>query len=102
MSAVHAWGRVTVTGPDGAELVSCVLAGPGDPGLAAVDIVAGLALLARRHRGRMILTDASSALRELLELAGLPVEVQRQAERREEPLGVQEREKEVHRGDLPL
>jgi hypothetical protein len=102
MTAVQPWGRVTVTGPDGTELVRCVLAGPGDPGLAAVDIVAGLALLARRHRGRMVLTDASSALRELLELAGLPIEVQRQAERREQPLGVQEREEEMHGGDLPL
>jgi hypothetical protein len=102
MTAVQPWGRVTVTGPDGAELARCVLAGPGEPGLGAVDIVAGLALLARRHRGRMILTDAAPALRELLELAGLPIEAQGQAERREQPLGVQEREEEMHRGDLPL
>ena len=102
MTAVQPWGRVTVTGPDGAELVHCVLAGPGDPGLAAVDIVAGLALLARRHRGRMVLTEASPALRDLIELAGLPIEVQRQAERREQSLGIQEREEEMHRGDIPL
>jgi len=43
--------------------------------------------------------DASSEMAELLALAALPVEVQRQPEGGEEALGVEEVEEEVHPGD---
>jgi len=101
MPAVELWCRVTVVGPDGAELARSVLAGPGAPDLAAVDDVARLALLAGRLGGGIVLADVSPALRALLELAGLCVEVERQAELGEEPLGVQEGQEERHLGDLP-
>jgi hypothetical protein len=101
MTAVQLWGRVTVVGPDGTEQACYPLAGPGNPDLAAVDTVARLALLARRRGDRIVLAELSPALRDLLDLAGLIVEVQRKPERREQPLGIQEREEEMQPGDLP-
>ncbi len=67
-----------------------------------MDDVARLALLAGRLGGGIVLTEVSPALRTLLELAGLRVEVEGQAELGEEPLGVQEGQEEGHPGDLPL
>ena len=78
-----------------------VFEGSGPPDFGAVDAVARLALLAGRLDARLEVTEVSPAMQELLELAGLPVEVERQAERREEPLGVEESQEEVHPGDLP-
>jgi hypothetical protein len=107
MVGVQRWCRVTVLGPDGAALCGGVLEGPGDPDLGAVDEVAHLALDAIRRGGAITLTEVSDPMRRLLELAGLsvdadgPVEVQRQAELREQPFRVEEVEEEVHPGDLP-
>jgi hypothetical protein len=75
MAAVELWCRVTVVGSDGAKLARCVLEGLGAPDLGAVDDVARLALLAGRLGGGIVLADVSPALRALLELAGLRVEV---------------------------
>jgi hypothetical protein len=86
--------------PDGTVLADWVFAGAGAPTLGAVDDVARLALLATRLGCRIALAEVSPAMRELLDLAGLRVEVQGQAELGEEPLGVQERQEEVHPGDL--
>jgi len=91
-----------VVGPDGAELACCLLGGPGAPDLEAVDDVAHLALLAGRLGGGIVLAEVSPALRALLELAGLRVEVEGQAELGKEPLGVQEGQEERHPGDLRL
>jgi hypothetical protein len=101
MPAVDVWCRVTILGPDGAELDCCVLEGPGVPDLGAVDQMGRLALLAGRLGGSIVLTELSPTLRSLLELAGLRVDVGGQAERREEPFGVQESQEEGHTGDLP-
>ena len=76
------------------------LGGPGLPDLGAVDDVARLALLAGRLGGRIVLSDVSPAMRSLLELAGLGVEVEGEAEGGEEPLGVEEGQEELHPGDL--
>ena len=76
MAGNQRWCRVRVLGPDGAELARCVLAGPGTPDLRAVDEVAHLALTARRLGGNVALAEVSPALAELLELAGLGVEVE--------------------------
>ena len=97
---VALWCRVLVVGPDRTALASHRLEGPGPPDLGAVDDVARLALRARRLGGRIILSDVSPALRSLLDLAGLTVEVEGEAEGREEPLGVQEGQEELHPGDL--
>ena len=95
------WCRITIVGPDGEQIASVALRGAGFPDLGTVDEVARLTLLARRLGGDIALTDVSPALRALLELAGLPVEMEGQAELGEQPLGVQEAEEEAHPGDLP-
>jgi hypothetical protein len=51
--------------------------GCGCPDLGAVDQLARFALTAGRRGERLVLHDVSPELAELLELAGLPVEVQR-------------------------
>jgi len=94
------WCRVLLVEPVGAELVACELRGPGAADLGAIDVVAQLALVAQRRRARVVVTEASGALAELLRLSGLRVEVRRQPEGREEPLGSEEREEERHRRDL--
>lgn len=76
MEPVQLWCRVTVLGAGGDVLVTCVLEGPGDPDLGAVNDVASLALLARRCGGDIVLADVSPATEALLELAGLRVEVE--------------------------
>jgi hypothetical protein len=102
MTAMRLWCRVTIFGPDGNELAGCDLEGPGAPDLAAVDAVAGLALLAGRLGFGIALGEVSQAMRELLALAGLGVEVGRQSELPEESLRVQEHQKEVETRDLSI
>jgi len=99
MAAVQPWCRVEVVGPDGTVLAGCLLEGPGEPDLGAVDRVARLALVALRLGGAISLTEVSAAMRALIHLAGLPVEVEREAEGGKEPLGVKERQEEAHPGD---
>jgi gamma-glutamyl:cysteine ligase YbdK (ATP-grasp superfamily) len=61
---------------------------------ATLDLLARLQLAARRLGIEVRLLDASSELRELIAFAGLTcvlrVEVEREPEQREEPLGVEE------------
>src|ERR1700686_2173930 len=98
MAAVGVWCRITVVGPGGVTVARSVLRGPGAPDLGAVDDVARLTLLAQRSGVAVVLTEVAPALSALLELAGLGVEVEGQAELREEALGVQEGQEEVHPG----
>ncbi|MFJ8358917.1 STAS domain-containing protein [Streptomyces sp. NPDC093984] len=58
--------------------------------LATVEVLARLQLAARRAGGRIRLRDPAPALRALLDLVGLPFELEGQAEQREPALGVQE------------
>ena len=101
MAPLERWCRITIVGPDGTVLAGCVLEGSGAPDLGTVDHVARQALLAARLGGSIALDDVSPAMRELLDLAGLGVEVQGQAELGEEPFGVQEGQEETHLRDLP-
>jgi hypothetical protein len=103
------WCRVTMTGPDGTALADGVLEGNHTPDLGAVDDLARLALEAKRLGGSIRLAEVSPALRSLLDLAGivvevdgLVVEVERQPEGGEQALGVQQGEKEHHAGDLAV
>jgi hypothetical protein len=96
------WCRLTVVGPDKAELASGVLEGPGAPDLGAVDDVARLALVAKRLGGALVLADVVPALQVLLELAGLPVQVQGKSEGGKEPFGIEQRQEECHPDDLSL
>jgi hypothetical protein len=86
---VNLWCRVLVVGADHTALARHQLGGPGLPDIGAVDDVARLALLAGQLGGRIVLSDVSPALHALLELAGLRVEMEWEAEGGEEPLGVQ-------------
>ncbi|SRR5712692_5026397 len=84
----------------GEELVICDVAGVEDPDAATVDALARLQLIARRLGRRLRLRHACGELAELLDLMGLsrvvpvvaalPLEAGRQAEEREQILGVEE------------
>jgi hypothetical protein len=102
MAPLERWCRITIVDADGSVMGSSVLEGQGGPDLGTVDDIARLALVAARLGGSVVLDDVSPAMRELLELAGLCVEVERKAEFGEEPLGVQEGQEEIHPRDLPL
>ncbi|MCX2928284.1 STAS domain-containing protein [Streptomyces sp. NEAU-W12] len=75
-------------GADG--VVVCDVGGLGPPGLAAVNLLARLQLLARRTGGRIRLRDPDLALCSLLDLVGLGFEVEGQPEEREPAPGVEE------------
>lgn len=77
MPGPRPWCRMRILDPDGLEIGVRVLEGRGDPDLAAVDRIARLALLARRDGGTLVLAEVCPELAELLELAGLGVEVER-------------------------
>ncbi len=100
MMAAELWCRVTMVDADGATLVDGVLEGRRAPDLGAVDDLARLALLAKRLGCGIHLADVSPGLRELLELAGLPVEVEGQPEGGEEAFRIQHGQKQHHAGDL--
>ena len=100
MGGPRRWCTVTILEPDGRRATDCVLQGTGRPALGAIDVVARLALYARRRGGDVVLGDVCEELAELLELADLGVEVRREAEGREETL-VEGREEERRRGDAP-
>ena len=78
--------------PDPARIVveAAVLAADG----ATLDLLARRQLAARRIGRHVLLRDPSPALRRLIAFAGLEqvlrVEPRRQAEQREEPLGIEE------------
>ena len=101
MASFERWCRVRLIGPNGDRLGCYPFGGPSSPDLRAVDEVARLELLTARLGGRIQLIDVAPALRELLELAGLAVEVERQPKGREQPLGIEEVQEEVHGSDLP-
>ena len=100
MSTVQPWCTVTLVGPDGLALASWALEGPGPPDLDAVGDVARLALVAGRAGGTIVLSDLCVELRGLLDLAGLCVEMGREAEGREQPFRIHGGEEEVHPRDL--
>jgi hypothetical protein len=89
MPADQLWGRIVVVRRHGGT-DRYPLSGPGRPTIEVVGLLARLALDAKRRGDRLRLEDASRELLELLELAGLPVEVERQAEEGEQPLGLHE------------
>ena len=83
------WARMVVVGADDTRW-KVPLAGEGPPDLAFVAALARFQLIARRAGGRVWLEDVSSAMAELLDLAGLLGEMGGQAEGREDALGIQE------------
>jgi len=99
MTTIQLWCRVTVVGRDGDRVARWDLWGRRDADLESVAQVARLALWVRRGGAHLTLADVSPALRALLELAALGVEVEGETEVGKEPLGVQEGQEERHRGD---
>lgn len=73
-----------MVGRDGAPLATWTVGGPGYPDLAVVDGLASLALVAGRRGNRVIVTEASTELAELLELVGLTGQVLGQPEEGEQ------------------
>ena len=69
------------------------------PDMSIVDQIARLALTARRAGGRLVIESVCEELADLLDLAGLGVEVNRDAERREQPLGIHRRQEDRQLGD---
>jgi hypothetical protein len=58
-------------------MATWALAGEANPGLDAVDLIGRWVVVARRAGVELKIEDACPELRELLELAGLRVEVER-------------------------
>jgi hypothetical protein len=83
----------------GAGVVMCDVGRLGPPGLGHIELLARLELAARRGKGRIRLRSPDPALRALLDLVGLRVEVEGQTEQREPALRVQE---EVEPGEPAL
>ena len=100
MMATERWCRVTMVGADGTALAGATLEGSRAPDLAAVDDLARLALEAKRRGGGVRLSEVSPALRALLDLAGLVVEVEGEAEGGDKTLRIQQGQEEHHAGDL--
>lgn len=95
------WCRMAAVADDGTPFGRWVLEGPGTPDLGAVDAVARRALWAARVGGRLVLSDVAPELSELLVLAALPVQVERQPEGGEQAIGIEEVKEDGHLGDLP-
>lgn len=93
------WCRITLTAPDGRPVARGALEGTGRPDLAVVEVLAALGLVAGRRRWRVVLSAVSPAVRELVALAALPVEMEGEAEGGEQALGVGEGQEEAHAGD---
>ncbi|MBV9660256.1 MAG: hypothetical protein JO337_03780 [Acidimicrobiales bacterium] len=95
------WCRVVVIDPHGRQLAACRLEGLG-PTLAAVDLVALIALWARRQGAYAELRDLDPAMTGLLDLAGLAcsgisgVEMEGKPEGGKQALRIHHGEEEVH------
>jgi hypothetical protein len=81
--------RIIVVRADGTHEVT-VLMGDGPPDLAVVGALARLQLLTRRAGCHVYLEEVDPRLDELLDLTGLGREMGWQAERGEEPIGLEE------------
>lgn len=66
---------MTVVDSSGAVLARWALAGESKPNLEAVNLIARWAVIAGRAGAAVRIVDSCPEMRELLELAGLPVEV---------------------------
>jgi len=77
MAGLEPWCRVSVVGPSGDEVGHFVVLGDGTPDIGTRDTIALLSLLAKRLGATLVLKDVSDGLRELVELAGLGLEMER-------------------------
>jgi len=93
------WCRISELADDGNRQELGGLEGEGPPDLAVVDELARLALAAVRRGHRLRLSHVAAELAQLLELAGLRIEVEGEAERGEETLGGHQGEEVAQLGD---
>ena len=96
MGSSRRWCRLSLLDDQGVVVAAGELAADTKPDLGAVDLIARISLMARRTGTTVKLEDVCPELVELLDLAGLPVQVERQAERRKQPLRIEEVEEETH------
>jgi hypothetical protein len=89
VAADQVWATIVVLDPGDTEITTWVFTGDGVPGLAALDALARIALAARREGCAVRVRDACRELTELVDLAGLGVEMFGQAECGKE-VGVEE------------
>jgi len=80
VAAENGWATIVLIAPSGTELGSWPLAGDGPPDIDVVDALARAALIARRRGCSIRLRGACDELLNLLDLAGLRVEVFGQSE----------------------
>ena len=93
------WYRLLVTPEDGTVRSWEGPRSATGPDMGAIDVLARVVLEMRRRGWQVCMVDVAPEMCELVELAGLPVEVRRQAEEREEALGVEGVEEEAHGRD---
>lgn len=96
-----AWCRGAVMAPGGLVVTRLAVVGPR-PDVSVVDRLARIALGAGRCGRRLVLSELSPVLGELLELAGLRLEMEGEAERREEALWGEHDEEVAERRDPSL
>lgn len=77
MGENRCWCRFSLLDDQGSVVAGGVLAGAVSPDIDTVNVIARLALMARQTGTTFHLADACPELLELIELAGLPVEVER-------------------------
>ena len=69
------WCRITVFDCDGTPVSTFVLEGSGLPDIGTVDDIAQRALAAGRAGARLVLSEVTPELQELIDLVAVPVEV---------------------------
>jgi hypothetical protein len=68
---------VALVDAGGAVMARWAMAGESNPNIEAVDLIARWVVIARRARAQVRIENACPEMEELLELAGLPVQVVR-------------------------
>jgi hypothetical protein len=75
MGPPEVWGRLRIVADDGSALGTWEIESCCRPDIGSVDKVARLQLLAIKLTGRVVFDEISPELRELVELAGLVVDM---------------------------
>jgi hypothetical protein len=96
-----AWCRGAIVAAGGLVVTRLAVLGPA-PDMSIVDRLARIAVGAKRGGRRLVLSELSPLLGELLALAGLPLEVEGETEGGEEPLRIEHGEEVAQRRDPAL
>jgi hypothetical protein len=96
------WCHMTAVDGKGSPAATLVMQGTGAPGLSALDTLARWILEADRAQRQIAIVHLAPEMVDLLELAGLRVEVERKAEGGKESFRVKRVQEEGQFGDLAL